>query len=355
MTRILIVGAGPTGLSAGVELARRGMDVTIIDKRDEASGFSRAVGILQSTLDLLEASGVSDKLRQEGVQVRGVKIFDQDRQVFAFNLPPDSDDENGFLLCLPQDRTEAHLRDTFVALGGDLRMSTVLEDLQQDQDHVTAYFGAGKSEVFDYVLGADGVRSTVREILGIAFNGFDLPEDWSIADADIDGWANPDTFVAYRLAGSSIVIAVPLSAIRVRFVSNTADALASLPVQPKVSNLRRSGTFKISIRQVERYDSGRVYLAGDAAHAHSPAGGRGMNLGIADACAFAECLVSGQLDAYGSQRHAEGAKIIRASETARKIATARSGVGRFAIFSILSIIGLFPGLVSALVRRFVLR
>ncbi len=355
MTRILIVGAGPTGLSAGIELARQGMDVTIIDKRDEASGFSRAVGILQSTLELLDPSGVADKLRQEGVQVRGVRIFDQNKPVFGFNLRRGSDDENGFLLCLPQDRTEAHLREAFVALGGDLRMSTALEDLQQDEDHVTAYFGACKSEVFDAVLGADGVRSTVREILGIAYEGFDLPEDWSIADADIDGWAYPDTFVVHRLAGSSIVIAVPLSANRVRFVANTADALASLPVQPKVSNLRRSGTFKISIRQVEHYGSGRVYLAGDAAHSHSPAGGRGMNLGIADAFAFAECLIAGRLDDYGNQRHAEGAKIIRASETARKIATAEGKLGRFLFFSTLKIVGLFPGLVSVLVRRFVLR
>ena len=355
ITNILIVGAGPTGLSAGVELARQGIDVTVIDKRDEASGFSRAVGILQSTLDLLEPSGVADELRKEGINVRRAKIFRDAKPVFEFRLSWDESDQAGFILCLPQDRTEAHLRDAFVKFGGDLRMSTALEDIEQDEDHVTAYFSNGKTEIFDYALGADGTHSKVREILGIAYDGFDLPEDWSIADADVDDWAYPETFVMFRRSGSTIVIAVPLSATRVRFISNTKDALETLPIDVNISNLRRSGTFKISIRQVEEYRQGRIFLAGDAAHSHSPAGGRGMNLGIADACAFADGLINEDLDFYSAARHAEGVKIIRASETARKVVTAQSGFGRFVFFGILRVIGLFPRVVTALVRRIILR
>ena len=336
-------------------MARQGIDVTIIDKRDEASGFSRAVGILQSTLDLLEPSGVSEALREEGINVRRATIFKDSKPVFEFRLSWDESDQTGFILCLPQDRTEAHLREAFVGFGGDLRMSTALEDIEQDDDHVTAYFSNGKSEVFDYALGADGTRSKVREVLSIAYDGFDLPEDWSIADADVNDWAYPETFAMFRRSGSTIVIAVPLSATRVRFISNTKDALETLPIEVKISNLRRSGTFKISIRQVDEYRHGRIFLAGDAAHSHSPAGGRGMNLGIADACALADGLINDTLGNYSAARHAEGAKIIRASETARKIVTAQSGLGRFTFFGVLRIVGLFPRLVTALARRIILR
>lgn len=351
----MIVGAGPTGLTAGVELARYGIDVTVIDKRDEASGFSRAVGILQSTLDLLAPSGVSDALRPEGVNVRGAKIFRDAKPVFEFQLSQDDTDETGFILCLPQDRTEAHLRDAFVKNGGELRMSTALKDLEQDADQVTAYFSNGKTELFDYVLGADGIGSTVRQLLGLAYKGFELPEDWSIADADVDDWAFPNTFTIFRRSGSTVAIAVPLSTERVRFISNTPDALETLPIDVNVANLHRSGTFKISVRQVDEYRKGRIFLAGDAAHAHSPVGGRGMNLGIADACAFAECLNNESLDSYSDSRHAEGAKIIRASEFARKIVTADSQTGRFFFFGLLRILGLFPGLVTTMARRVILR
>jgi 2-polyprenyl-6-methoxyphenol hydroxylase-like FAD-dependent oxidoreductase len=338
-----------------VELARQGVDVTVIDKRDEASGFSRAVGILQSTLDLLQPSGVSDALREEGINVRRARVFRDAKQVFDFRLSWDERDEQGFILCLPQDRTEAHLREAFIKYGGDLRMSTALEDIEQDEDHVTAYFGKGKTEIFDYALGADGTRSKVREVLGLAYNGFDLPEDWSIADADVVDWAYPETFTIFKRSGSTMVIAVPMAPNRIRFISNTKDALETLPIKVNVANLRRSGTFKISIRQVDEYRKGRILLAGDAAHSHSPAGGRGMNLGIADACAFADGLINETLDNYSAERHAEGAKIIRASETARKIVTAQSKVGRFVLFGILRVIGLFPRLVTALARRVILR
>lgn len=338
-----------------MELARQGADVTVIDKRDEASGFSRAVGILQSTLDLLEPSGVSDGLRQEGVNVRQAKIFNDAKPVFEFKLSQDESDEQGFILCMPQDRTEAHLREVFVKFGGDLRMGTALKDIEQDEDHVTAYFGNGKSEIFDYALGADGTRSIVRETLGIAYNGFELPEDWSIADADVTDWGFPNTFTIFKRSGSIMVIAVPMADNRIRFISNTNDALETLPIDVNISNLRRSGTFKISIRQVEEYRKGRIFLAGDAAHCHSPAGGRGMNLGIADACAFADGLINETLDDYSAERHAEGAKIIRGSETVRKIVTTQSSLGRFAFFSIVRVIGLFPRLVTALARRVILR
>lgn len=354
--KVLVVGAGPTGLSAGLELARLGVDVTVIDKRDEASGFSRAVGILQSTLELLEPSGVANALRKEGVQIRGIRLFDHHKKVFNFDLPwREGDAQSGFVLCLPQDRTEVHLRDAFLRFGGTLKMGCGFEALIRHEDGVTAKLSDGSEQKYDYLLGADGTRSSVRQALGIDFDGFELPEDWSIADAFVEDWPYEEKFSVFRMSGNTMVIAVPMAPGRIRFISNTPDALATLPIEPKISELKRSGTFKISIRQVKEYGKGRVYLAGDAAHTHSPVGGRGMNLGIADACAFAHRLVEGDLAGYSQARHQQGAQVIAATERGRKLIMSGNPLVRGTFIMFVRFLGLFRNLIAALVRRFVLR
>lgn len=344
--KVLIVGAGPTGLTAAVELARRGIVADVIDRREEASGLSRAVGILPRSLDLLGPSGVADRLRAEGIAFESAKFYRNDRPVARIPLTSPSGDT---VLGLAQDRTEHHLAEAFRGYGGTVRYGLAFETLVHNgDDAVEAGFSDGSTGSYDYVIGADGVRSGVREALGIAFEGYDLPGKWSIADVDVEAWENARDFTICLLDAGAVAVVAPLEARRVRVVSNTPDALAALPLALETRKVRREGQFTISVRQVRDYAKGRVFLAGDAAHCHSPVGGRGMNLGIADAADLAGRIAAGTTAGYTAARHAAGAAVIKGSEAARRQATSTSPFNRPLIVAVLRLVGAVP----ALQRRF---
>lgn len=201
------------------------------------------------------------------------------------------------------------------------------------------------------MIGADGIRSAVRTALGIDFPGFDLPDSWSIADVDADDWPNAEAMTICRLNGGNVCVVAPMEANRYRVVASSTDALTILPLPINITNIRREGAFTISVRQVREYQKGRVYLAGDAAHCHSPVGGRGMNLGIADAADLARRLVDGDLDGYGPARHAAGAETIAASEAARKVISSINPLTRAMVSMVFGAANLLPPLQRAMVRR----
>ena len=143
----------------------------------------------------------------------------------------------------------------------------------------------------------------------------------------------------------------PLEPTRFWVISNTGDALAALPLKMNVTNIRRAGAFKISIRQVAQYGVGRVFLVGDAAHCHSPVGGRGMNLGIADGAELARRMAEGGLEGYGEARHKVGKKTIAGSEAARKVMTSRNPVTRLLVLAVLKTVSLMPALQRQIARK----
>ena len=341
--KVLIVGAGPAGLTTAVELARRGIVGDVIDLRESGSGLSRAVGIMPASLEILRRSGVTGKLVAEGMKFRQVRIYRHSSLALALPLKGSGADDE-FILGLAQDRTETHLRDVLSELGGTVRYGTELVDLRQDANKVTVEMRDGAKAEYDYVVGADGGRSTTRELLNIDFRGHDLPETWSIADVDAEGWPHANAFTVCQLSGGDVVVVVPLEPNRFRVVSNTEDALAALPLNLNVTNIRRAGEFKISIRQAAQYGVGRVFLVGDAAHCHSPVGGRGMNLGIADGAELARRMVEGGLEGYGEARHKVGKDIIAGSEAVRKVMTSRNPVVRFFVLGVLQTASFMPAL-----------
>ena len=152
-----------------------------------------------------------------------------------------------------------------------------------------------------------------------------MADTWSIADVDIGGGYDPELFSAWIQGGNEGVFTfiLPIESKRLRIVSSTPDTLRSLPIKLDIQNIRRSGTFKISVRQAETYLKGRVLLAGDAAHCHSPVGGRGMNLGLDDAIAAAQAIMNDTTHNYSSARHLIGARVLKVSEKARKAITSR--------------------------------
>lgn len=351
--KVLIVGAGPTGLTAGVELQRRGIDATVIDRRDQASSFSRAVGIMPISLELLEPCGATAEILNEGIKFEYARMYNKTTPLLNLPFEP-GEVKHGydFILSLAQDRTESILHDKFLELGGDIQYSTEFKSLDDNGQQVTVELANGKVEIYDFVIGADGIQSAVREQIGLAFNGIDLPETWSIADVDANDWPNGDVFTMCLLDGGQVVAVAPIGPSRLRIISNTPNALDSLPLPVNVTNIRRQGAFNISIRQVEKYQKGNVFLAGDAAHCHSPAGGRGMNLGIADAVELAKRLSDGTHERYGAIRHSEGKRTIAGSERVRKLLTSPSPLTRWVAKSLLGAIQHIPFMRRILAQNF---
>lgn len=348
--RVLVVGAGPTGLTAAVELRRHGIAADVVDRRAGGTGLSRAVGITPASLRLLEPAGVTADLLAEGVKITGAAIHVGGRLLSRLQMArlhrPDA-----FMLTLPQDRTEAILRARLEAAGGAVRFGREVVSVRDEGGAVRVTFADGVEEIFDLVLGADGVRSKVRAALGLPFEGIDLPETWAVADLEAQGWPYTETAAVFLNPRGRIVLVMPIAPGRYRVFTDGPGALEQVPLPLTVTRLRETAEFHIAVRQVPRYSVGRVHLAGDAAHCHSPVGGRGMNLGIADACDFAARVAAGTLDGYSAARHAEGAKVIRLSEGARRMLAADDPWRRGVVQSVVWLAGRVTAVEKLLLRQ----
>ena len=163
---ITIVGAGPTGLTAAIELARRGVIARVVDKKKQASTLSRAVGILPTTLMMLEASQTHALLLHDGIQVQQSRIFFDKKPVLTLDFEG-MHSSYDFILCLPQDKTEALLMDTFRSMGGEVFYDHEVKDVQEVEHGVMVHYAHGLVEQTDILIGADGVHSQVRKALTI--------------------------------------------------------------------------------------------------------------------------------------------------------------------------------------------
>lgn len=346
---VLIAGAGPTGLTAAVELARRGVVPLVCERRDGPSPLSRAVGILPSSIAILSRSETDEPILDEAIRFAGIVFHHGRDPVGHFPLNFDSATR---IWGLPQDRTEHHLRESLRRYGGEVRYSASVELLGQDSGGVEVRIGQEERRV-DYLIGADGTRSAVRHGLGLGYPGYDLPETWSIADVDSENWPWPEDFHGFLLGGRDVAVVVPMAPRRYRVIASREDALKALPVEMKPDSIRRADSFTIAVRQAESYGHGRVFLAGDAAHSHSPVGGRGMNVGIADAAALARRIAAGRLEGYEAERRPAGAHAIALSEQGRRMIQGDEAWRRRALLTGLRTASAVPLLGRALMRRFV--
>jgi 2-polyprenyl-6-methoxyphenol hydroxylase-like FAD-dependent oxidoreductase len=339
-TDILIVGAGPTGLTLAVALATRGIRATVVDRQAEGVNTSRAAVVHARTLEVLEPLGVTPTLVGRGVQAQRFTIRDGDRVLvpIAFDKLPTA---YPYTLMVSQAVTESVLLERFVALGGRVLRPRTLLDLAQDEAGVTATLDDGGCLRARYVVGADGMHSTVRERAGIAFTGGSYGESFVLADVRLSGGVLAAE-VALYFSPAGMAVAAPLPGGIYRIVA-TVDEAPEHPTAEYVETLLQErgpqhypakvheviwGTrFRVHHRIADVYRAGRVLLAGDAAHVHSPAGGQGMNVGILDAISLAGALeqaLAGKvsaLDAYGAQRRPIAQQVVAFADRLTRMAT----------------------------------
>ncbi|GAB5562708.1 MAG: NAD(P)/FAD-dependent oxidoreductase [Synoicihabitans sp.] len=337
--KILIVGAGPTGLSAALGLAEKGIICDVVEKREAPSALSRAVGIMPITRNHLAPSGVADAILSEGMPIRKFALNRGQKSLLDLDLSATLSPEES-MTALPQNRTESLIAEAAIARGVTIKYGVELTQIETSDDAATVTFADGRRATYDWVIAADGKNSVVRTQLNIPYPGIDLPETWSIADVDVaEGFDSEQIKLWVQGADGLFILAIPIEHQRLRMASSTEDCLRDVPQKPDVRHVRRTGTFKISIRQAETYRKGRVLLAGDAAHCHSPVGGRGMNLGIDDGFAVARCLAEGTIDSYSATRHAFGAAVIAKTERMRKMLTSQSWFNRTVLTLVTGLIG----------------
>jgi 2-polyprenyl-6-methoxyphenol hydroxylase-like FAD-dependent oxidoreductase len=358
MAEVLVVGSGPVGLTVAGELARHDTRCRIIDQLPSPSPYCRAIGVTPRTLEVWDDMGVVRDMIEAGLWITGM------RSIIQGHPPADAQADYSFLpyahLGLPQDETERVLTRHLGRAGLAVERGVAFMGLRQEADGVTVRLaladGTAEEAAFRYVVGCDGAHSTVRHALGIGFEGEAMPMTFMLGDVRI-AWdlpygmtlralrlneaAPPDLFVAvplpergrYRVSMVAPAPLVPAGGTRHGIQAEmpgpslgdlqvVADDL--LPDRPRLSGLRWSSIFRISMRLAARYRDGRVFLAGDAAHIHPPTGGQGMNTGIQDAYNLAWKLAlvldgaapASLLDSYEAERRPVGAEVIARTRAA---------------------------------------
>lgn len=353
-TEALVVGAGPTGLFMAAELLRRGVACRVIDKAPAPSSTSKALALQSRTLEMFDQVGIIDEILEPGLKAETVNMHANGQRIIQMSMK-ELHGPYPFILCLPQNQTERILNHHLDCLGGKVERQLELIGLTQDDTAVTATLrhADGREETLTtrWLIGCDGAHSAVRHALNMPFKGAAYPEAFALADVKI-GWPLPNNQIDLFLSEHGLLGAFPMQGGRYRLIVETkADAgEEKLPdptleeMQGYLTKLGPAGSvasdpvwlaaFRCHLRHAEHIRQGHVFLAGDAAHIHSPAGGQGMNTGLQDAynLAWKLALVNAGhaapalLDTYEAERHPVAESVLRTSDLMLKAATLRSPI-----------------------------
>jgi 2-polyprenyl-6-methoxyphenol hydroxylase-like FAD-dependent oxidoreductase len=358
---VVVVGAGPTGLTLAAQLQAMGAICRIVDRQPDRAHESRALAVQPRTLEVLRGLGITEKLVARGNDAVWVQLHTGSRgvRVRLFGLGLD-DTAYPFLLFVSQAETEQVLDDHLAAGGVQVERQVELVGFHADPDGVscTLRHAHGRTEQVRtrYLAGCDGAASTVRRGAGIPFQGGAYPQTFALADLEVDGDLAADAAHAF-LGQTGLLFFFPLGrpaswrllGMHPTLQGRREPARPSLAELQALSDLFTGGRlrlrdpvwttwFRLAHRHAAPYQVGRVFLAGDAAHVHSPAGAQGMNTGIQDAwnLGWKLALVArglateALLDSYDAERRPVGGFVVRFTDRAFAVATSTNPILRAA-------------------------
>lgn len=351
--QVLIVGAGPTGLVMAHELARYGIEFRVIDKHASPLELTKSAALHARTLEIFEDLGVIGRVMEEGQRVDHLFLRTKYKDRVHLDFTDLENTRFDHMVDLPQNRTEHILIDALEERGISVDREVKLLEIQQHPDHIEATLERedGTQEVCraEWLVGCDGAKSTVRNLVGLEFEGEDYTDPWVLCDARVE-WPLPRNEMTFSSSEEGIYGVFPLPGEnRFRLAYTQNHDKQGNPVEPSLEDaqesMRRTGiegrvldadqfwVFDLDHRQAKHYREGRAFLVGDAAHVHTPFGGQGMNLGISDAHNLGwklALVASGRageelLDTYESERHPVGRGVVKTTHLGATAMLMRKG------------------------------
>jgi 3-(3-hydroxy-phenyl)propionate hydroxylase len=354
---VLVVGAGPTGLLAACELLRRGVRVRIVDRAERPMTAPKALSLWPRALDILEDLGIGEEIRRASNRINAFSYFSDGRPLATFDFAEDLASRT-----LPQPVTESLLTARLRELGGKVERGVrllCLDGVSFDgpidaTDGVTALLehpdGRVERTRVPWVVGADGAGSAVRGQLGIGFEGSTYEMAFALVDAHVEGDLPGDRVLYYQApTGTLVVVPMPGGVHRFLSVMPRGGGEVTVPMMQRIVDERGPRgvritepvwhtVFRVHARRAREFRRGRVFLTGDAAHVHSPAGGQGMNNGLQDAHNLAwklAAVVHGTspvslLLSYGPERAEATRRIVRDTDVQTRAWMAGNRVQRVA-------------------------
>ncbi len=332
-TDAIIIGAGPTGLSLACQFVRHGVDFVIVEKNEGVTPFSKALGVHARTLEIYEQLGLAQKAITQGTIAGKVRLLEGGEVRGEVDLSNVGQGLSSYpyMLVLEQSKNEQLLYEYMQAHGADVHWRTELESFSQTGANVTAHVknSEGASQIIEakYLVGCDGPKSMVRHALGLSFEGSTFERLFYVADVQID-WKYSHDALHICLARNAVVAFFPMRGEkRYRIVGAFPEGTnkdegeilyeeieqrikEEAEIALDISHVNWFSVYKVHTRHVNKFSEGRCFLAGDAAHIHTPAGGQGMNTGIQDAynlswkiaCVLKDDADERILDTYNEER-----------------------------------------------------
>src|ERR1700683_33592 len=330
-TQVIIVGAGPTGLTLGIELARRSISFRLIDAAEAPFRGSRGKGIQPRTLEVFEDLGIIRAILKAGAQYPGFRVHIGPLSLRLGPMGGRKPATEGVpypnLWLLPQYRTEQILRERLAQLGAQVEFGTAFERVSPDHRGVRIHLASGELVTAEYLVGCDGGHSAVRKALGLALRGDTLRSEAAfVADVNLEELDHRDWHVwPFAKEGSIALCPLPdASLFQLMSPREPADGIEAAILRAtgwQVSQVAWSSMYRPAVRMVDQLRVGHVFLAGDAAHLHPPTGGQGLNTGVQDAYnlgwKLAHVLRGGPqslLDTYESERLPVAAAVLGRSK-----------------------------------------
>ena len=344
-TDVIIIGAGPTGLSLACQFIRYGIDFVVVEKNESFTRFSKAIGVQARTLEIYDQLGLAQPAIKEGEIAHMVRLLEGGEvrgEIHLGNFGKDLS-QYPYMLMLEQSKNEELLYKYLLAHGRDVRWKTELESFNQDANGVTARIktpdGESQTIVGKYLVGCDGASSPVRHGLGLTFEGSTFERLFYVADARVD-WELPHDSLHVCLAREVFTAFFPMKGEnRYRIIGTFPESKNAEPSEVlyeeieqqirdeaqlalDISDVKWFSLYKVHSRRVNRFSEGRCFLAGDSAHIHSPTGAQGMNTGIGDAYNLAWKLAlvikgfaaASILETYNEERLANAKRLLETTD-----------------------------------------